>query len=249
MPITRHVLVLLLTAAGLAACAAGPTSAPGEHGPVAQTAPRLADFGFAEAAMAPASDFDRWRSLAVRTAAGADSLEACLADKKNCGDPELLKFRRLIELARALTPVQQLKLIQAYFNGVPWTGEDRDTWLSLTDVIAGRRGDCEDVALAKYQTLRRLGWGADKLRVVVGWDAEERDWHAWLVVDNAGTALVLDSIKEPEPLRRFRASRAVYSISELGFWDHAPDFVPVASGSVPERAARLAALDRKGDPS
>jgi predicted transglutaminase-like cysteine proteinase len=159
----------------------------------------------------------------------------------------LVRFRRLLELARDLKPRQQVNLVQAYFNAVAWTSEDRDTWLPLVQVAAGRRGDCEDVALAKYATLRRLGWAADSLRVVVGWDAEEHDWHAWLLVDDAGAVQVLDSIKEPQTLRHFHASRAVYSISELGVWDHAPDFVPVAADHDPERAARFAALDRKGD--
>ncbi|MBM3515668.1 MAG: hypothetical protein FJX59_18420 [Alphaproteobacteria bacterium] len=244
--IGRGFLVIAF-AAIVTGCATTPDAAPGEHGSVKATAPRLADFGFGDVPIAEAQAFDRWRALDRRTATGHDAFEACLESKERCANADLIRFRRLLELARALTPIQQVRLVQAYFNAVTWTEEDRDTWSSLDEVAADRRGDCEDIALAKYQTLRRLGWDAEKLRVVVGWDGEEHAWHAWLLINRDDSVLVLDSIKEPQKLSRFRASRAVYSISELGIWDHAPAFVPVDSDSTPVRAARLAALERAGD--
>ncbi len=246
----RHVVVAAVFAA-VAGCAAITPSAPGETGTVVATAPRLADFAFVGPAFASAEDFQRWRAMSDRARAGDAALDVCFADKSRCTTVDLVRFRRMLEVGRELSPAQQLNLVQAYFNAIVWTAEDRDSWLPLFDVAAYRRGDCEDIALAKYATLRRWGWEPSRLRVVVGWDNEEKDWHAWLVVTNDNATKVLDSIKGVQGPRRFRAARAVYSISELGVWDHAPDFVPVANDVVPERAARLAALehsDRKGNP-
>lgn len=246
----RHVVVAVVFAA-LAGCAATPSSAPGENGTVVATAPRLADFAFIGPAFASAEDFQRWRAMSGRARAGDTAPYACLAEKASCVTADLVRFRRMLEVGRGLPPAQQLNLVQAYFNAVAWTSEDRDSWLPLFDVAAYRHGDCEDIALAKYATLRRWGWEPSHLRVVVGWDNEEKDWHAWLVVNIDNAMKVLDSIKGVQGLRHFRGARAVYSISELGVWDHAPDFVPVSGDVIPERAARLAALehsDRKGNP-
>lgn len=236
--------VAVSAAALMAACAPLHTSAPGELGAVRDTAPSLSAFTFDQAALANAEDFDRWRAFEARNAESQHAFEACLENKDTCAAVDLVRFRRLLELGRDLAPRRQLNLVQAYFNLVTWVAEDRDTWQSLYDVALTHRGDCEDIALAKYATLRRLGWAAADLRVVIGWDSEARDWHAWLLVNDGGDVRVLDSIEAVEKPRRFRASRAVYSISELGIWDHAPDYIPLGAGTVPERAARLAALEK-----
>lgn len=245
----RTLVCLTAVALGLAGCTLTPSAAPGELGSVIDTAPRLSDFSFADPPLAAAIEFDRWRTMSERARVEDAMLDVCLADKAACATDDLVRFRRLVDLAASLPAKQQLNLVQAYFNTVTWTDEDRDTWLPLYAVAAERSGDCEDVALAKYATLRRLGWTVDDLRVAVGWDHEEKDWHAWLIVRHEGAIRVLDSIKDVQGPGRFRASRVVYSISESGVWDHAPDYVPIDLTPKFERAARFAAVDMTGDPS
>jgi predicted transglutaminase-like cysteine proteinase len=94
-------------------------------------------------------------------------------------------------------------------------------------MVRTNEGDCKAIALGKYFTLRQLGWPADDLRVVMNWDDQVLDWHAVLAARLDGETYVLDSILGLQRPRNFRSAYMVYSISEAGIWDHAPDFVPV----------------------
>lgn len=247
------VAVLVLS---LAACADGaPRSASrlaqGEYGSVQQTAPRMTLFQFAaqQQPVASAIDFAPWAALATQSTADHSALEACITDKAACISAEAVRFRRMMELAQPLPPREQLSLVHHYFNAITWTTDARDTWSTLYHTAVTGAGDCEDIALAKYQTLRRLGWAADDLRILIGWDGQEKDWHAWLAVRDDQHVLILDSIMGLQRPSAYRHARIVYSISDQGVWDHAPDYVPSAKADeqrmASKRAARHAANERQ----
>ncbi len=76
-------------------------------------------------------------------------------------------------------------------------------------------GDCEDYAIPKFLSLRRLGFPAEYLRLVVLVDTRRRLAHAIHVVDLDGHSLVLDNIEDrvvewPE----VRQYRPLYSMNE-----------------------------------
>jgi predicted transglutaminase-like cysteine proteinase len=232
----------------LSGCAdASPRLAKGENGSVTATAPRLTKLKFDEQPIAEATDFAPWAALASQTEQDSRSLDACIANKDACESAGLVRFRRMLELAQGLAPREQLNLVHHYFNTVEWAHDARDTWSTLYHTAYAKTGDCEDIAIAKYQTLRRLGWSPDSLRMVIGWDSDERDWHALLAVRVDGGVLMLDSVKGLQSPSLLRNVRLVYSISEQGVWDHAPDFVPVGKNAesrmASERAARIAATE------
>lgn len=226
---------------------AGPAQAGGRDG-VGEAAPRMTQVDFSTGPLDDAAEFAPWRALAAQTAEDQPRLEACLSDKQACATPELIRMRRMIELARGLEGRDQISLVHHYFNATRWTSDARDTWSTMYHTAMLGQGDCEDIALAKYQALRLLGWAPERLRVLVGWDGEERDWHAWLAVRDAdGGVLVLDSVNGLQRPVDFRHARIVYSISDQGVWDHAPDYVPRGGDGTDmasERAARIAASQR-----
>jgi predicted transglutaminase-like cysteine proteinase len=250
-PGTLFVALAAMAAAPI--CAAQEAAFPVQSGASAgalKSAPRMATFAFDDAApLAPAKDFAPWAAQDRQERADDDRLAQCLADKERCETIDLARFHRLLELAATLPAREQLGLVHHYFNKVTWTSEHRDSWASLAQTAAQSRGDCEDIALAKYRALRRLGWTAENLRVVIGWDNEEKDWHAWLAARDGEAVFVLDSILGLQRASAYPHARVVYSISEQGVWDHAPDYVPtnrvddrtVAGDDVSKRAARLAA--------
>src|SRR5262245_47653776 len=107
-------VVLAAALAGCAATRAAP--APG------RAAPRVAAFRFDDSVpLAPATDFTPWADLLADNTASAAALDACLADKAACANAGLLRYRRLIELARDLPPREQVALVHDYFNTVTWT--------------------------------------------------------------------------------------------------------------------------------
>lgn len=210
---------------GLGGCASGLSL---DSAPARRSSASVADFTFdSTPPFAASSELSRWRALDAATAAHEAALDACLEDPEACPSRELARFRRLMEIAAQQDGRTQLAVVHEYFNRTAAASEGydrsgRDVWEPLYVTASTFRGDCEDIALAKYFTLRRLGWPVENLRVLVGWDRDERDWHAMLAVRVDGEVQVLDSILGFRPVDAFFRTRLIYSISELGIWDHAP---------------------------
>jgi predicted transglutaminase-like cysteine proteinase len=244
----RAFTVGLAVVVALSGCAAEPRLGVVESTSVFSTAPKLAAFSFQGEPIADASDFGPWAAFRAQSESDDALLQTCLADKQNCASADLVRFRKMIELARSLPARSQLNLVHHYFNTTEWTTDQREIWSNVYHTALTKRGDCEDIALAKYQTLRLLGWSAHDLRMVVGWDGEEKDWHALLAARLEDDVLILDSIKGLQSPSLLGSVRLVYSISESGVWDHAPQFVPHGFAGqrrmASQRAARLAALEQ-----
>jgi predicted transglutaminase-like cysteine proteinase len=84
-----------------------------------------------------------------------------------------------------------------------------------------RDGDCEDYAIAKYMSLRALGFDARSLRIVVLRDLNLGVAHAILVVYYGGEALVLDNqVNSVVPARAIRHYQPIYSLNEHNWWLH-----------------------------
>ena len=97
------------------------------------------------------------------------------------------------------TRLEQLEAVNRYVNArVQFTDDIRqygvaDRWTSAADTLRRGRGDCEDYAVAKMQLLRRAGYAADDLYLVILRDALRRADHAVLVARADGRMLVLDN--------------------------------------------------------
>ena len=81
---------------------------------------------------------------------------------------------------------------------------------------------CRDYAVAKYWSLRFLGWPVDLLRIVVLKDLNLRVDHAILVVYVDGQALVLDNQIKNQVVnaKSIVHNRPTYSINERNLWLH-----------------------------
>lgn len=69
-----------------------------------------------------------------------------------------------------------------------------DYWANPTEIARKGAGDCEDFAIAKYWLLRSLGFGPEKLQLVVLSDTRRQLYHAVLVAHVNGTAYILDNL-------------------------------------------------------
>ena len=75
--------------------------------------------------------------------------------------------------SQALTEREQVAQVNTFFNRIPRSHDSatwgrKDYWATPAELLQRRRGDCEDVAIAKYFTLRRLGIGNERLRLAYG---------------------------------------------------------------------------------
>ena len=84
-----------------------------------------------------------------------------------------------------------------------------------------KSGDCEDYAIAKYFTLKELGFPPGDMRIVVLRDTIRNLAHAVLVVYLDGEAYVLDNLSNVvQPHSRLRNYDPQYSVNENGRWTH-----------------------------
>ncbi len=96
----------------------------------------------------------------------------------------------------------------------------RDYWATLGEFMA-KFGDCEDYAIAKFLSLKRLGWTDDELRIAAVKDLNLKVGHAVLIVYHAGKTWVLDNqIKRVVETNSVRHYQPVYSINETAWWRH-----------------------------
>jgi predicted transglutaminase-like cysteine proteinase len=128
---------------------------------------------------------------------------------------------------KSAPPDVQLRRINDFMNRYryiidPINWGVKDYWES-PDQFFAKYGDCEDYAIAKYFSLRALGWPADRLKIVVLQDLNLNIAHAVLVVDHDGKSLVLDNqiaiIVEQSRIHHYRP---IYSVNETGWWRHKP---------------------------
>lgn len=175
--------------------------------PAAGVAGRPPLFGAGELASTDIALFPQWTStldrLAVDPAAWAGA------------------FDRL----RGTDAVAQIRGVNDAVNRVAYVEDGRnwgqpDRWSAPAEFFA-RGGDCEDFAIAKYAALRRLGFAAETLRIVVVQD-ERRDLaHAVLAVYQGDDILILDNLSDqPVPAAGIGHYRPFYSINETGWWLH-----------------------------
>ncbi len=92
----------------------------------------------------------------------------------------------------------QLTLVNLYWNQYPYREDIRvykteDYW-AIPDEMVKNSGDCEDYSIAKYYTLKDLGYPTDKMRIVVVLETIRNIAHAVLAVYTDDDVYILDNL-------------------------------------------------------
>lgn len=180
-------------------------------------------FGSHEIRSPNLKNFSRWTGVVERFNRERPMLDQPCDRKSNkCPMQEWKAF--LLETAR-LVPIDQIEAVNRYMNRFPYVddlanwGVD-DYWATPLEFMS-RGGDCEDYAIAKFFSLRLLGFADEDMRIVVLQDLNLRIAHVVLVVYVDGRALVLDSqIKNITSADKIFHYKPLYSINEAGWWLH-----------------------------
>lgn len=99
--------------------------------------------------------------------------------------------------------------------------EVSDYWSSPAEFFS-RSGDCEDYAIAKYVTLRQMGFSADQLRLVVVQDLNQNQAHAVLAAYVDGEVFILDNVNgKVRSQAEVTEYAPYYSVNEQARWAHA----------------------------
>jgi predicted transglutaminase-like cysteine proteinase len=187
----------------------------------AQTYPPL--FGTREVRNANIGPFTKWTSMLERQRPEPRQYgEACRPRNGRCYVQE---WRALMNQLRGRDPMQQMQAINQWMNRIRYV-EDIvnygmvDYWATPLEFLA-HDGDCEDFAIAKYISMRELGFPHSDMRILVLNDLNLRIPHAILIVYLGGRAYVLDNqIAQVVPTDVIRHYQPIFSINEEAWWLH-----------------------------
>lgn len=135
------------------------------------------------------------------------------------------EWQNFLYTLASLPPEEKMRRVNGFHNNtryildiVNWSVSDY--WASPQQFL-DKDGDCEDYAIAKFLSLRALGFSNEQLRIVVLRDLNLRVAHAVLVVDIDGTKYVLDNqINDAVPDSVIRHYQPIYSVNETHWWLH-----------------------------
>jgi predicted transglutaminase-like cysteine proteinase len=139
----------------------------------------------------------------------------------------LAEWKAFLSGLKGRDRMAQIKEINRFMNAAayiidPINYRVPDYWATPRQFL-NKDGDCEDYAIAKFMSLRALGYDNASLRIVVLQDLNLRLAHAVLVAYVDGKALVLDNqIPQVVPADIIRHYKPYYSINEDHWWLHRP---------------------------
>ncbi|MCC3861912.1 transglutaminase-like cysteine peptidase [Pseudemcibacter aquimaris] len=189
-------------------------------------------FGSTENEYSDLSAFKQWNDLRARHTKEESYRKSSFkrVNKHNCRMSK--KFRCVSDEWTVLInelrnkPVQeQLDGVNKFFNDITYVSDEKnwkeeDYW-ATPDQFLNNAGDCEDFAIAKYFSLKELGFSANDLRIVVLQDQKQNLPHAVLAVYHNGKVWILDNqIQKVIPDDRIVHYNPLYSINENAWWLH-----------------------------
>jgi predicted transglutaminase-like cysteine proteinase len=198
---------------------------------------RAADPGFAfggsEIQRNRFSIFPKWATMLARQALEKEPASGglprtpasgeCIPNPRFACVNSRAAYQSFLASVQALPRDDQLKSVNLYLNAAPyitdivnWGVSDYwETWLEFVF----RSGDCEDYAIAKYMTLKALGWPPADMRVVIVQDENLNVAHAVLAVKRGSKTFILDNqVEATLPDTAIRHYRPFYSVNDSGFW-------------------------------
>lgn len=143
------------------------------------------------------------------------------------GQQRIDAWQHLLATQKQTSEQEQLKVVNLFFNKQMRYMEDVDLWGQVDywetpiEGLWKGAGDCEDYAIAKYFSLRRLGVSSDKLRITYVKALRQNRAHMVLTYYSTPEAmpLVLDSLIDAiQPASQRTDLLPVYSFNAEGLW-------------------------------
>ena len=136
------------------------------------------------------------------------------------------QWRKEIQSLKGLPRREQVKRVNDFLNQIEYV-DDRTAygesgyWGATPERFFDGGGDCKDYAIAKYVSLRALGFTNDQLRVAVVQDTVKNLAHAVLIFYSGDEGYVLDNQnKKIERIEAVNRYQPYFSINERSWWLH-----------------------------
>lgn len=139
--------------------------------------------------------------------------------------PRVMMWKASLQDLKNRPVREQVEGVNDLFNQVTYI-EDQDNynksdyWATPIEFLS-RGGDCEDFAIAKYASLRALGFSADQLRIAIVHDKVKNIPHAILIVyTDAGNFVLDNQNKRTETIASVDRYKPIFSINSTSWWLH-----------------------------
>ena len=186
-------------------------------------------FGSTEKPYEGLKPFPKWTGTLERFFQGKRTIEENCTGKpiKTC---QYAAWQEMVEKAKKFPPRKQLDTVNKFLNRFKYIVDPtnwgvEDFWATPQEFLK-KFGDCEDYSIAKYMSLRALGWDKKSMRIVVLQDMNLKIMHAVLMVNFKNKRLILDNqISLVVEDTRIRHYKPIFSINEFGWWRHKAKWV------------------------
>ncbi len=165
----------------------------------------------------------KWQDFIERQNQSLSALQACEENQSLCESDGIQKWHDLVKGLKSENKLRQLITVNRWFNRIPYKHDEYaydaiDYWADTKQLIE-QKGDCEDYALAKYFTLRLLGFSSEDMKINIVYDQDNYLNHAVLVVRVNDARYLLDinsDSMDPSPMNQ--RYKKLYSFNEQFAW-------------------------------
>jgi len=207
---------------------------------VASPAPQL--FGTAEFRVDSLAALPQWQHVLRQIARERPLYRACAAAAETCPSRSALAWQAMLQSEAGRPRFEQIQMVNQFLNQWQYRTDEqnygqRDYWATPLEFLR-RSGDCEDYAIAKYVSLRQLGFDTEDLRMVVLRDIVRDLPHAVLAVYLDDEVYILDNLTTAVlPQEQVSHYVPYYSVNETARWAHVPPAAETVASSSPARAS------------
>jgi predicted transglutaminase-like cysteine proteinase len=166
------------------------------------------------------SAFTKWAGVLARYDEQKETADADCKDD-SCNSRQ---WEKMLAEAKGKPVQKQMQLVNDFFNKFtyindPDNGGGEDYWATPYEFMA-RGGDCEDYAIAKYISLKRLGVDESHMRIMIVQDFNlNGEMHAILEVKDKEQAFILDNqAAQIIAEKKIYHYQPLYAINEQLWW-------------------------------
>jgi predicted transglutaminase-like cysteine proteinase len=173
-------------------------------------------FGSQEVRSDDISAFRKWTTVMARF---EDQMQT------SATSPRVMKWTAAIRNLQDVSTEEKIRGVNDYVNQTRYIEDNQnwgksDYWATPIEFFS-KGGDCEDFAIAKYASLRALGFSTEQLRIAIVQDTRRNMPHALLIVYTDEGAFVLDNQdKRVENIGDVARYQPIFSINASSWWLH-----------------------------
>lgn len=182
-------------------------------------------FGYQENQRENLELFPQWLSVLERNITQYAPLGNCESNRLD--QCHIKRWQSFLQRIKPLSKMEQVNAVNRFANEHDYILDIEnygveDYWATPKEFLYNS-GDCEDYAIIKMISLKKLGFDMQKIRLVVLQDTNLRIPHAVLAVDAENDTFIMDNQVEEVISHKYILHYVpVYAVNEMKWWMFLP---------------------------